>query len=207
MKINAIRISRTSQQKFGGFEKYTAIVKQPVEGPIKVTPEGLEGNDVGNPKYHGGRHKAIYAYGAQHYTWWRATYPELEFPEGIFGENLVVEGLDEQQVSVGDQFRIGDVILRATTPRIACQTLAAVIGDPAFGKKFAHGGRPGIYFEVMIPGEIAPGMAMERIKNGAAGLTQAEAFALYMGQSQDADQRSKAAQEPTLPEDWREKIG
>ncbi|MEL6535484.1 MAG: MOSC domain-containing protein [Bacteroidota bacterium] len=206
MKILAIHTAMPKQHSFSTIQKYTSIVKQPNLGPVKATKAGLEGDAPGNPKFHGGIDKAVYAYGHQHYAWWQEQYPELSFPVGVFGENLVVEGLDESTLCVGDQYQVGKVILEVSTPRIPCLTLSARMGDPEFQKKFLEALRPGIYLRVLQEGELAVGMEWELIARGEAGLTQVEAFQLYSGTANAESLRIKVANEPRLPEEWRQKI-
>jgi len=206
MKILAIHTALPKQHPLGTIQKYTSIVKQPNFSPVKATRMGLEGDAPGNTKYHGGSDKAIYAYGHQHYTWWKKEYPDLDFPIGVFGENLVIEELDETTLCVGDRFQVGEVVLELTTPRIPCVTLSARMGDKEFQKKFLAALKPGIYLKVVQEGELGVGMEWQPLEKGQGGLTQVEAFQLYTGQSKDENMRSKAANEPRLSEEWRQKL-
>ncbi|HAP60836.1 MAG TPA: hypothetical protein DCR93_15505 [Cytophagales bacterium] len=206
MKILAIHTALPKQRPLGDIQKYTSIVKQPNISPVKATKLGLEGDAPGNTKFHGGEDKAIYAYGHQHYVWWKNRYPELDFPVGVFGENLVVEGMDDASLCVGDRFQVGAVVLEVTTPRIPCMTLSARMGDKEFQKKFLAARKPGAYLKVVKEGELAVGMEWELLEKGSAGLTQVEAFLLYTGQAQEEALVAKAAKEPRLPEEWQQKL-
>ena len=67
---------------------------------------------------------------------------------GLFGENLTVEGLDEDDVLIGDRFRIGTALLEVSQPRIPCFKLGIRVGDPHFLRPFLQSGRTGFYLRV-----------------------------------------------------------
>jgi len=137
----------------------TGIYKNPADGPVVVTPLGLDGDFIADTKHHGGIDQAVYVYGTADYDWWAA---ELGRPlaPGTFGENLTVAGLASGELAVGDRLRLGEVVLEVTAPRIPCATLAARMGDPAFVKRFRAAERPGAYCRVIREGLVAAGEAV-----------------------------------------------
>lgn len=137
----------------------TGIYKNPADGPVVVTPLGLAGDFIADTKHHGGVDQAVYVYGTADYDWWAA---ELGRPlaPGTFGENLTVAGLASDALAIGDQLRLGEVVLEVTAPRIPCATLAARMGDPAFVKRFRAAERPGAYCRVIHAGPVAAGEAV-----------------------------------------------
>jgi MOSC domain-containing protein YiiM len=106
----------------------TGIFKDPVEGPVRLRTLNLDGDRQADLKVHGGVHKAVYAYPAEHYDYWRRELPGVELPWGMFGENLTTEGLLEREINIGDQFRIGSAELVASQPRLPCYKLAVKFG-------------------------------------------------------------------------------
>jgi MOSC domain-containing protein YiiM len=134
----------------------TAIAKQPVEGPVAVTAEGLAGDGVGSPKHHGGPDQAVYAYGTVDYAWWSAELGR-ELAPATFGENLTIEGLESARCAIGDRLAIGTALFEVTAPRIPCGTLARRMGDKRFIGRFRDARRPGLYLRVLRPGEVAGG--------------------------------------------------
>ncbi|MGI8994045.1 MAG: MOSC domain-containing protein, partial [Nocardioidaceae bacterium] len=48
----------------------TAIMKQPVTGPVRVAELGLEGDQVADTKYHGGIYQAVYAFAREDLDLW-----------------------------------------------------------------------------------------------------------------------------------------
>lgn len=141
----------------------TAIDKRPVDTPVRVGPYGLYADVQADRQHHGGLDQAVYAYAEEDARWW-AEEVGAEFPPGVFGENLRVEGLDVNAASVGDRWRIGDrVLLAVTRPRTPCQTFARWVEAqgiaPASGwvRRFAAAGRLGPYLRVVQAGTVRAG--------------------------------------------------
>ncbi len=162
MKILSINIgsARTITRK--GIQRVTGIFKEPVEGPVEITSQGITGDVIADKKHHGGPDQAVYIYGQADYDYWAEILGEA-LPPGTFGENLTVSKLASADFNIGDILKIGPVALQVTAPRIPCGTLAARIGDPQFVKKFRHAERPGLYCRVLEPGTIQAGDAVQII--------------------------------------------
>jgi MOSC domain-containing protein YiiM len=155
MKVSAICIGNAEKLPAKSFK--TGINKQPVSSPVLVDSEGLLGDAVCNRKYHGGPDQAVLLEGSLTLDWW-AQQLCRDLPPGTFGENLVIEGLDNRDVNVGDRFCLsGGVILEATMARIPCNTLAVRMQDPKFAKRYTAAARPGIYCRVIASGSVTAG--------------------------------------------------
>ena len=138
----------------------SAIVKRPVEGPVTVGFLGPVGDGHANPAVHGGIRKAVYAYPSEHYPFWAAERPELEFPVGAFGENLTTRGILESELRPGDRLVIGTTRLVVTQPRFPCEKLGLRFQRPTFVAEFGRAGRPGFYLSVEQEGELRAGDAI-----------------------------------------------
>nr|WP_272212775.1 MOSC domain-containing protein [Marinicella sp. W31]MDC2878693.1 MOSC domain-containing protein [Marinicella sp. W31] len=158
MKIAALCIG--APEVTDGVSHSTGIFKRPVAGLVRVGTEGIVGDHIGDRENHGGVDQSVYLEGSISLDWWEK---ELGFPyqPGMFGENLVVEGLDNREVIVGDRFIIGDLVLEVTSCRIPCNTFARRMDDPKFVKRYWQAARPGVYCRVITAGEIADGRAVE----------------------------------------------
>jgi len=154
MKILAVCTG--SAEILPGKSYKTGIFKHPVETGVMIDREGLIGDKICNRKHHGGPDQAVYALGSIDLDWWSKELGD-DLEPGIFGENLVIEGVDSRKISVGDRFETDTVELEVTSARIPCATLAARMGDPAFAKRFANAGRPGFYCRVLKDGVIQAG--------------------------------------------------
>ena len=140
MKILALCMS--NPEKLPGKSYKTGIFKRSVNGAVMIDAEGLVGDAICNRKHHGGIDQAVYIEGSLTLDWWAG---ELGRPcePGTFGENMVISSLDNRDVSVGDRFIAGDLILEATACRIPCATFAVKMADPKFVKRYGDLG-PGI---------------------------------------------------------------
>jgi MOSC domain-containing protein YiiM len=140
--------------------RVTAIDKRPQVGRVPVGELGLAGDSVCDTKNHGGPDQALYAYAREDSDWWSAQL-DREIPPGLFGENLVTEGLDITNALIGETWRLGDgpdaveVMVRA--PRIPCITFQHRMQIPGWIKRFHREGRPGAYLKVLKTGAIAAG--------------------------------------------------
>jgi MOSC domain-containing protein YiiM len=137
----------------------SAFVKRPVNGPVKVTPLGLEGDAQADLLVHGGPEKAVYAYSSAHYASWRQEYPRHAaiLGPGAFGENLCIEGLQESDLCAGDVHRVGSSRLQVCQPRQPCFKLALRFEDKLMPKAMIRTGRAGWYYRVVAPGVIGVG--------------------------------------------------
>lgn len=138
----------------------SAIGKQPVQGRVRVAGVNVAGDDQADRRVHGGPDQAVYGYAAEDAAWWAAELGR-ETPPGIFGENLTTQGADQTNARIGEQWRIGTVLLEVTAPRIPCAKLARVFDDRRMVKRFAEARRPGAYFRILEEGELGAGDAIE----------------------------------------------
>lgn len=163
----------------------SGIAKRAVATPVQITVEGLEGDAVCDPRYHGGRDQAVYLYGQPDYDWW---VKELGRPlePGTFGENLTLANWESATAAVGDQFHIGDVTLEVTSPRVPCATLSRHMGDSTFLKKFRRAERPGVYCRVLREGEVRAGQAVRFEPRGGDTLGIMELYRDAFSPAKDA---------------------
>jgi MOSC domain-containing protein YiiM len=145
---------------FGADGEPSAIDKRRVGQPLRLTFTGFDGDEQGDPRHHGGPDKAVHHYPAEHYAAWRRDCPELE-PEllraGGFGENLSTFGLTEENVCVGDVFRIGTALLQVSQARQPCWKLNLRFSHLRMSSLVQASGRTGWYYRVAEAGEVAPG--------------------------------------------------
>ncbi|AYD03266.1 MOSC domain-containing protein [Neorhizobium sp. NCHU2750] len=201
MKLLAICMGHA--EKLAGRNYRTGIYKMPVGGPVMVDTLGLVGDAVCNRKHHGGPDQAILLEGSLTLDWWRSEL-DREVPFGTFGENLVVQGLDNRDVAVGDRFQVGAVTLEATCPRSPCNTLAAKLGDAKLLKAFIRAGRPGIYCRVLQPGLLSPGAPVACQAYDGERVSLPELLASLGGRPSDRD-RARFLASP-IGSRWREKL-
>jgi len=182
----------------------TAIFKKPVTGRIILRTLNLEGDRQADLSVHGGPNKAVYGYASEHYEFWRQELPDAKLPWGAFGENFTTEGLREEELHVGDRFRVGSATLMVRQPRMPCYKLAAKFQRDDMIEKFLGSGRSGFYFSVEAEGEVGEGDSFELVSRNDDGITIAEMNRLFVREKYNRDLLQKATATAALPEDWRE---
>lgn len=206
MKIVSLNVGLPRPVVWKGRRIMTGIFKDPVEGRVGLRRDNLDGDGQADLSVHGGPEKAVYAYPSEHYPFWRRELELETLPWGAFGENLTTEGWWEDQVHVGDRFRIGTAELVVTQPRMPCFKLALRFDRDDIVERFLASERPGIYFAIVEEGEIGAGDALERVHEDEHGVTVVDIIRLYLdrkGQS-DPDLLRRAASVEALAEGWRE---
>jgi MOSC domain-containing protein YiiM len=173
-RVVSVNVGRERLVPWRGRMIPTGIYKEPVAGRVSVHGDKVEGDDVADLRVHGGWSKAVYAYPAEHYDFWREELPGHDLPWGTFGENLTIEGLAEDGVAIGERFRIGSAELEVTDPRLPCFKLAIKIGRPDIIKRFLRSGRTGFYLAIIRPGDIGTGDGIERLGRPDDGPTVAD---------------------------------
>ena len=140
----------------------SGFVKHDLDGPVAVTPLGLEGDEQADLTVHGGPEKAVYGYAGSHYPLWRAEQPQhaARMVDGAMGENLTITGLEESGICVGDVHAIGTALLQVCQPRQPCFKMALRFEDKRMPKAFVKSGRAGWYYRVLRPGVIERGDAV-----------------------------------------------
>jgi MOSC domain-containing protein YiiM len=170
MRVVSVNVGMPKTVSWQGRRLRTGIFKEPVEGRIKVRKLNLEGDAQADLRVHGGEDKAVYAYPVEHYRFWSEELGR-DLPCGQFGENLTVEGLLEDQVQIGDIYRVGTTRLQVSQPRTPCHKLAARMASEEFPHRFLASGRSGFYLRVLQEGELGKGDTIHRESRQAGSMT------------------------------------
>jgi len=203
MKIVAVSVGLPREVTWKGQTVTTGIFKAPVNGPVALRRHNLEGDRQADLSVHGGPTKAVYLYPTQHYGYWRDELGDDELAWGSFGENFTVDGLDEETVCIGDEFRAGSASVVVTEPRMPCYKLAIRFNRADMVKRFLTSQRTGFYFSVVEEGVIEAGDHLERVVEHPAGLRVADVTRLYTTERTNEALLRKAIAVPVLPEKWR----
>jgi MOSC domain-containing protein YiiM len=203
MKVLSVNVALPRLVAWKGQTFNTGIFKQPVAGPVMMRQLDLDGDRQADLSVHGGPYKAVYAYPAEHYEFWKKELPEMDFPWGQFGENLTMEGLNEKDTRIGDVLRVGQATVQVTQPRVPCFKLAAKFQRDDILQRFLQSGRSGFYFSVIEEGLVAAGDAIARIQQDAHGIAVSDINKLF-NHGTDRALLRRVTRLPGLPPDWRE---
>jgi MOSC domain-containing protein YiiM len=205
MKLRLLSVNVGQPKQIGmrdGAPLMSAIGKEPVPAPmISVRSLGLDGDTQANPISHGGIDKAVYAYPSDNWNWWQT---EKNFPcyPGRFGENLTLEGADENAVAIGDRFSWGDAILEISQPRSPCAKFQLWSGRQEMPAMMTLSGRCGWYLRVVQEGKAPTDGVMECIST-SGGPNVRETFIAAFDRKMDSARRAEIAAYPSLAEAWK----
>ena len=204
-KVISLNVALPRTVKFRGQAVTTGIFKEPVKGRIKLRRFNLDGDKQADLTVHGGPDKALYAYPAEHYDYWRKRLPNMKLPWGMFGENLTTEELFEDQVNIGDVFRIGSSKVVATQPRMPCYKLGVKFGRMDIVRQFMESKLTGIYFRVLEEGDVGAGDEIELISRDENNVTVKDIVRLVSSRRDEATIQ-RALHIKALPEAWRQEF-
>lgn len=203
MKVISVNVGLPRQVVWKGRLVTTGIFKELVVGQVKLNRLNLAGDRQADLSVHGGFSKAVYVYPADHYPYWQNILPEMSLPWGMFGENLTTQGLLEEEVHIGDRFRLGTAEVIVTEPRLPCYKLGLKFGRDDIVKKFLASGRSGFYMAVLKEGLVGAGDAIELLSQDPQRVTVTDIVRLYASDKTNVELLQRAIQVEALPEGWR----
>lgn len=207
MKAEILAVLLGKVRPFRGDDEPSAIGKLPVADVVAVGPMGLAGDEQADRTVHGGIDKAIHHYPADHYDWWRGYLgdaPLLDAP-GAFGENISTTGLDEQNVFLGDRFRLGTALVEVTQARQPCWKLDHRFQTRGVMAQVVKTRRTGWYYRVLEPGAVRAGDTLDLVERPWPEWPLASLFALLIGgEAKDRLADLRALRDvPVLAETWK----
>jgi ferredoxin-NADP reductase/MOSC domain-containing protein YiiM len=183
---------------------YTGVWKHPVEGPAMARRLNIDGDGQGDLAGHGGEQRAVLVYQIDSYRYWQRYFGWDDLSHGSFGENFTVDGLPDDEVCIGDRYRIGKAEFEVTQPRVTCYRVGLRLGEPELPALLVGHHRPGFYLRVITEGHIQAGDAIVKTRTGPHALSVAEVDALLYLPGRDQDQLRAAVQIPALSPGWQD---
>ena len=208
MNARVLSINVTSvvhQGEWTGSEGRTGIDKRSVAGHIEFKNNGVAGDRIIDTNVHGGYDQAVYAYAREDALWWEKEIGE-EIHAGRFGENLTTEGIDVNVALVGEQWRIGSVILEVSQPRIPCRVFAGFWKRATLIKDFTQAGRPGAYLRIIQEGTAQAGDAIDVIFKPDHSVSISDLFSAKSGERAKINEIKVVPQLSQGFKEWAEKI-
>jgi MOSC domain-containing protein YiiM len=191
-----------------GKEWKSAIAKKPVDKPILLSKENLEGDYQANRKYHGGPDKALCGYSAEHFPYWNEILG-TEMPYGAFGENITVADLTEDVLCIGDILEIGSssVQIQISQPRQPCSNVSKRWNQPSLPRRMEETGWTGFYARVISGGEVAPDARLTLKERPHPDWTILRANRLMYGKTPDLDEIAALRELQSLSAEWKRILG
>ncbi len=202
MIVRHLNIGLPKRENFHGKEYLTGMCKLPVTGAVRLTTAGFEGDGVGDRKNHGGSDKAVCVYSLDHYPYWTKMLG-IKMPDAAFGENFSVEGLSEEDVRIGDTYRVGSAVVQVSQPRQPCGTLAARYGRSDFAKIVSDSDRTGLYFKVLAEGAVKAGDEIILAERDPREVSIAFANRIWYHERRNLEGIERVLSVPALSASWR----
>ena len=159
----SVNVGLPRDVEWRGRTVHTGIWKEPVDGRCRVGRTNLAGDGQGDLAGHGGEQRAVYVYQLDSYRYWAEHLGRDDFVHGQFGENFTVDGLGDDEVCIGDRYRIGSATFEVTQPRVTCYRLGIRLDQPRMPALLVADGRPGFYLRVLDEGEVGAGDAITKV--------------------------------------------
>jgi MOSC domain-containing protein YiiM len=209
--VVSIHVGQPRELHDGQRAYLTAIAKDVQAGPVWVGRLNLEGDLQADTRHHGGPDRAVLGYSVANLARWRTEHATFDFPEGAFGENFSIDGLDETSVCVGDVWAAGEVVLEVTYPRVPCYKLNGRSGISTLLNEVIATGRIGWFHRVLQEGRVAAGTALTLRDRPYPDWTIARAYEVFKSlQNPQSPARTAEAREmmamAVMPESWRQAL-
>jgi len=202
-RLLSVNVGLPRDVTWNGKTVRTAVWKSPVTGRRMVRKLDIDGDAQGDLAGHGGEHRAVFVYQMDSYHYWERFLGRNDFIFGQFGENFTVEGLPDNEVCIGDQYRIGDAIFEVTQPRVTCYRVGIRMNEHRMAALLVGHHRPGFYFRVLQEGEVGAGDEIVKITDGPERISVAEVDALLYLPGHSREQLQSALRIPALSKGWQ----
>jgi ferredoxin-NADP reductase/MOSC domain-containing protein YiiM len=199
----SVNVGLPKNVAWNGRTVYTGVWKQPVTGPRMVRRLNVDGDGQGDLGGHGGENRAVLVYQLDSYRYWSNELRRDDLQPGHFGENFTVEGLPDDEVCIGDRYRIGQAVFEVTQPRVTCYRVGLRLGEPQMAALLVSHRRPGFYFRVITEGQIEAGQDVVKVDSGPEQVTVAEIDALLYLPGHPRDGLERALRIPALSQGWK----
>ena len=172
--LASVNVGMPKDVPWQGKTVFTGVFKDPVTGPRRVRKLNVDGDGQGDLAGHGGEQRAVFVYQLDSYRYWERELGRDDFVYGQFGENFTVEGLADDEVCIGDRYRIGTAVFEVTQPRVTCYRVGIRMNDPRIPALLVSHRRPGFYFRVLEEGDVEAGDEIVKLASGPERMTVAE---------------------------------
>jgi ferredoxin-NADP reductase/MOSC domain-containing protein YiiM/ferredoxin len=203
-RLASVNVGMPREVRWQGRTVFTGIWKEAVQGSRSVRRLNIDGDGQGDRAGHGGEQRAVYVYQLDSYRYWREQLHRDDFVFGQFGENFTVDGLGDDEVCIGDRYRIGSALFEVTQPRVTCYRVGIRMDEPRMAALLTGHGRPGFYFRVLEEGAVQPGDDVVKVTTGVGRMSVASINALlYLDRRPDPQLLQRALRIPALSPGWQ----
>ncbi len=202
-RLLSVNVGLPRDVTWNGKTVRTSVWKSPVDGRRMVRKLDIDGDAQADLAGHGGEHRAVFVYQMDSYHYWERLLGRNDFTFGQFGENFTVDGLPDNEVCIGDRYRIGGAEFEVTQPRVTCYRVGIRMNEPRMAALLVEHHRPGFYFRVLQEGEVGAGDDIAKITEGPERISVADVDALLYLPGHTSEQLQRVLQIPALSKGWQ----
>jgi ferredoxin-NADP reductase/MOSC domain-containing protein YiiM/ferredoxin len=206
-RLLSVNVGLPQDIRWQGRTVHTAVWKQQVAGRPGARRLNLDGDGQGDLIGHGGEQRAVFVYQIDSYHYWERELGRSDFVYGQFGDNFTVDGLPDDEVCIGDRYRVGGALFEVSQPRVTCYRVGIRMDEPRMPALLVAHHRPGFYFRVLEEGEVEAGDEIVKVAGGPERLSVADADALLYLPGHERSQLERALRIPALSEGWKTSFG
>jgi ferredoxin-NADP reductase/MOSC domain-containing protein YiiM/ferredoxin len=199
----SVNVGKPKDVPWQGKTVFTGVFKDPVTGPRRVRRLNVDGDGQGDLAGHGGEQRAVFVYQSESYRYWERELGRDDFAYGQFGENFTIDGLSDDEVCIGDRYRIGGALFEVTQPRVTCYRVGIRMNDPRVPALLVSHHRPGFYFRVLEEGDVEAGDEILKVASGPEQVTVAQIDALLYLPGHPRQELLRALRIPALSPGWQ----
>lgn len=192
---------------FGPRKTPSSIIKQPFQ-TIHVEFDGAVEDEQGNKKLHGGPEMAIHQYSQFSYQVLKNHFESIadRFVIGSIGENISSPDMTDENVLIGDIYKMGDVLLQVSSPRAPCVKINQRYFHKDIDLFIAKQGITGWYYRVMREGKITIGDPITLEDRDEQNPSIKEVMRLVRTKMGLREQKQEAANASGLAQEWVKKL-
>src|SRR5262245_14719097 len=202
----SVNVGLPKDVEWRGGTVHTGVWKQAGSGPRVVRGLNIEGDGQGDLEGHGGEYRAVLVYQLASYRYWQEVLGRNDFVHGQFGENFTVDGLADDEVCIGDRFRIGEAEFEVTQPRVTCYRVGLRMNEPRMAALLVSHHRPGFYLRVLVEGRVQAGDEIVKIGSDPVAMSVAEIDGLLYLPGHPRDRLAAALKIPALSPGWKSSL-
>ncbi|MFP3846154.1 MOSC domain-containing protein [Priestia filamentosa] len=203
-KIIYLAVGKPKEYTWNNKKELSAIGKSYIEA-VELKKFGFVGDDVANHKFHGGVDRAVCLYPFEHYSYWEKIFNKKLNPPA-FGENITATGMLEEQVYIGDIYKIGDAVIQITQGRVPCATISKYNEEKSFLKKVFETALTGYFFRVIEEGTIKFNSKIDLMERDKDEISVSFATKILFHQQNDKASIEKILKVEALAENWRQRF-
>ncbi|OCX43629.1 sulfurase [Campylobacter ornithocola] len=184
---------------------HSAFIKDIYLNSLQIYVDRILDNEIADKIHHGNLEKVVFANSVQNYTLWN-NYLNKYLNFGEMGENLSIEGLDENKVCCGDIHEIGTCILQVSQPRKPCFKISSIHKYSNFTQEIFKSGKTGWYYRVLKEGIINKNEKIKILQKDKTDLSIMELNQLFFNPFENLNSLEKLEKISTLAKGWKESI-